>query len=147
VERNVPATIHCLRAWGALWDHIHEHDVPAGGFLLHAYGGPAEMVEEFVKRGAYFSFSGYFLHERKSRQRDVFRGIPIDRLLVETDAPDMLPPHGSGASFLKVSGTGELLNSPLNLELNYRGLAEIRGMRVEELRGQVEENFRRLFGG
>jgi TatD DNase family protein len=43
-EENRPATIHCLKAWGALWDLIEHHPTPARGFLLHAYGGPMEMV-------------------------------------------------------------------------------------------------------
>ena len=91
-ELNRPATIHCLRAWGALDELLRTHPLPKRGFLLHAYGGPQEMVAGFAKLGGYFSFNAYFLHERKARQREVFRHIPADRLLVETDAPDMRPP-------------------------------------------------------
>jgi TatD DNase family protein len=144
-ERNLPVTIHCLRAWGALWDIIREHPVPARGFLLHAYGGPAEMVPGFVKRGAYFSFNAYFLHERKTAQRAVFARIPADRLLVETDAPDMTPPPELNPHPL-ADPTGEPLNHPANLPLACAGLAELRNLPIPELEATVAENFTRLFG-
>ena len=128
-RHNLPASIHCLRAWGALWNILRTHPVPECGFLLHAYGGPVEMVEGFVRRGAYFSFSGHFLHARKAAQREIFGHIPRQRLLVETDAPE-----------------GRTLNHPANLPAVYEGLAELRGEPLEPLTAQVAENFRRLFG-
>jgi len=144
-ERNLPATIHCLRAWGALWDLVREHSVPHRGFLLHAYGGPAEMVDGFVARGAYFSFSPYFLHARKGAQRDVFRNLPTDRLLVETDAPDLAPPPERNTHLLP-DHEGKALNHPANLTVAYEGLAEIRGWTMEELTARIAENYTRLFG-
>ena len=146
-ERNLPVTIQCLKAWGALWKIVKDAKLPECGFLLHAYGGPLEMVHGFAERGARFSFSGYFLHERKSAQREVFAQIPVDRLLVETDAPAMpLPPERREFSLPDVE-VGTAINHPANLIVAYRALAEIRGMPLEELVAQVQENFRRLFGG
>ena len=144
-ERDLPATIHCLQAWGPLWDLIRAGPVPARGFLLHAYGGPEEMVRGFVGRGGYFSFNAYFLHERKTAQRAVFQHVPLDRLLVETDAPDLRPPDERTTHPLQDAG-GQPLNHPANIALAYDALAELRGMPVEELTGQVAENFARLFG-
>ena len=144
-ERNLPATVHCLRAWGPLWDLIRTGPVPARGFLLHAYGGPAEMVRAFAARGAYFSFNAYFLDDRKAAQRAVFERIPIARLLVETDAPDMRPPDDRNAHPLH-DATGGPLNHPANLALAYTALAELRGLSVGQLTAQVAENFARLFG-
>ena len=144
-ERDLPATIHCLRVWGPLWDLIRSGLVPARGFLLHAYGGPAEMIRGFVERGAYFSFNAYFLHERKAAQRAVFQQIPIDRLLVETDAPDMRPPDDRNTHPLHDAAGGPL-NHPANLALAYTALAELRGLSAERLTAQVAENFTRLFG-
>ena len=145
-ERNLPATIHCLRAWGPLWDLIRTGPAPARGFLLHAYGGPGEMVRAFAARGAYFSFNAYFLHARKTAQRAVFQHLPADRLLVETDAPDMRPPDDRNAHPLK-DATGGPLNDPANLTLAYAALAGLRGISIEKLTAQVAENFARLFGG
>ncbi len=143
-ERNLPTTIHCLRAWGALWEVLRESPVPARGFLLHAYGGPAEMVAGFLARGAYFSFSAYFLHERKSAQREIFRTLPADRILVETDAPDLAPPLEKNTHPI-ADETGRPLNHPANLLLAYDALATIRGVSREMLAADVAENFTRLF--
>jgi TatD DNase family protein len=145
-ERTLPATIHCLRAWGALWDIVREERVPECGFLLHAYGGPGEMVEGFVKRGAYFSFSGSFLEEGRHKKRDTFREIPMDRLLVESDAPAMPLPPELNRYPLPNAEAGETVNHPANVTVAYEGLAEIRGMTLGELKKSVEDNFWRLFG-
>jgi TatD DNase family protein len=145
-ERNLPASIHCLKAWGALWDVLRGHPVPHRGFLLHSYGGPAEMVEGFVRIGAYFSFSPYFLRQRRERQREVFRHIPIERLLIETDAPDMAPPDERNLHPLRDPVSGEVLNHPANLDVAYHGVAELRGIPLENLVENTEVNFLRLFG-
>ena len=142
---NRPATIHCIQAWGALWEILRDHPLPARGFLLHAYGGPAEMIAGFVSRGAYFSFSPYFLHERKHAQRDAFRQIPPERLLVETDAPDLRPPDERNPHPL-LDATGQPINHPANLSVAYAGLSEVRDVPPTELANLVAENFARLFG-
>lgn len=142
--RNLPATIHCVRAWGALWDILRTGALPARGFLLHAYGGPAEMVREFVEKGAYFSFSPSFLHERKAAPRDIFRQLPAERLLVETDAPDLAPPPLPDARLL-IPGDGKVLNHPANLRLAYDALAGLRGISREQLATQVAANFATFF--
>lgn len=144
-ERNLPVTIHCLRAWGPLWDILRTHPLPARGFLIHAYGGPAEMVRGFVKRGAYFSFNAYFLHDRKAAQRAVFQHLPTDRLLVETDAPDLRPPDDQNPHPLQAPD-GTPINHPANLALAYTTLANLRDSRAAELTDQVARNFARLFG-
>lgn len=131
-------SIHCIQAWGALWDALRVARLPGRGFLIHAYGGPAEMVAGFVKLGAYFSFSPYSLHERKGAQRAVFAALPVERLLVETDAPDLAPPLEKNPNPLS-----DGLNHPANLALSYEGLAAVRGMPLDELAGQVAVNFRR----
>jgi TatD DNase family protein len=145
VDLDRPATIHCVRAWGALWDALQGEVVPQRGFLLHAYGGPAEMIDGFVKRGAYFSFSPYFLHERKAAQRNAFATIPPERLLAETDAPDLRPPDLANPRPI-VDRDGNPANHPANIDVSYRGLAAARGIEVEELAPLIAENFTRLFG-
>lgn len=143
-ERNLPVTIHCIQAWGALWEIVRTHPLPARGFLLHAYGGSLEMMRSFLKHGAYFSFSPYFLHERKAAQRAVFAAIPVERLLVETDAPDLRPPDERNAHPL-LDTAGAPINHPANIATAYAGLAAIRGIEVEALAEIVASNFTRLF--
>ncbi len=146
VELDRPASIHCLQAWGQLDELLRPRPLPRRGFLLHAYGGPAEMVSGFVKLGAYFSFNGSFLAEKKTRQRAAFRAVPADRLLVETDAPAMPPPAPWLTHPLPPSPEGKTVNHPANLAATYAGLAQLRGANEAELTAQVAANFTRLFG-
>lgn len=105
------------------------------------------MVPGLARLGAYFSFPGYFLHERKARQRETFKCIPPDRLLVETDAPDQLPPERWITFPLHDPATHKPLNHPANLGSVYRGLAEFLGLPVDELAARVGVNFQNAFGG
>ena len=144
-ERNLAASIHCLQAWGRLHELLRDNPRAARGVVLHSYGGSKEMVEPLAKLGAYFSFPGYFMHERKQRQREAFAEVPIERLLIETDAPDQLLPDSENRFPLQ-DAAGEPLNHPANLPRIYEFMAQQRGMKVEELAGQVEQNFHRVFG-
>ena len=145
-ERNVAASIHCLQAWGRMYDLLREHPRPARGFLLHSYGGPREMVAPLAQLGASFSFPGYFMHERKARQRDAFAAVPLDRLLIETDAPDQMLPESQNR-FPLHAPDGQPINHPANLGAVYDFMARERGMELEGFSRQVQENFRRLFQG
>jgi TatD DNase family protein len=144
-ERNLPVSIHCLQAWGRLLELLQTHPRPARGFLLHSYGGPAEMIPAFTKLGAYFSFPGYFLQERKLKQRETFRQVPAHRLLIETDAPDQHLPADKN-QFPLADAEGKPLNHPANLGAIYAGLAEFFSEKTETLAARVEENFLQLFG-
>jgi len=140
------ATLHCLDAWGPLTELLRAMPLPARGFLLHAYGGSAELARELARYGAYFSFSGYFLGDRQRARQAVFETLPLDRLLVETDAPAMPLTDGKREFELPPLPDGTALNHPANLRAVYLGLASIRKMPVEELAAIVAANFQRLFG-
>ncbi|MCB1127889.1 MAG: TatD family hydrolase, partial [Verrucomicrobiae bacterium] len=130
--RNLPASIHCLKAWGALYDILRAGPVPACGFLLHSYGGPVELVDPLARLGARFSLPGYFAHERKGRQRETFRHVPPDRLLIETDAPDQSLPSERNLHPL-TAADGRPLNHPANLPAVYAFAAELLNEPVESL--------------
>ena len=145
-ERNLPVSIHCLQAWGRLLEILRAGPRPRCGFLLHSFGGPREMIAPLAELGAYFSLPGYFAHERKVRQRETFRHVPPERLLIETDAPDQLLPAGRIRYPLTDPATGKAINHPANLGAVYRFAAELLGEPLEPLAERVEGNFRRLFG-
>lgn len=144
-ERNLPVTIHCIDAWGALLDAVRAVPRPARGFLLHAYASSSELAREFAALGAYFSFNGYFLGERQAAKREVFKVIPADRLLAETDAPAMPLPAERRTHTLPGLADGNPINHPGNIAAVYAGLAEVRGESLEELSVQLERNFRVFF--
>ena len=144
-ERNLPASIHCLQAWGRMLEILQNEPRPACGFLLHSFGGPAEMVPALARVGAYFSLPGYFAHERKARQRETFRHIPLDRLLIETDAPDQRLPDERN-HFPLQDADGKPINHPANLRGVYEFAAGLLSMPLENLSAQVAQNFQTLFG-
>ncbi len=133
-QRNLPLSIHCLKAWGLLIEILESRPLPQRGFLLHSYSGSAELIPHLAELGAYFSFSGYFLHQRKKNVRDAFKSVPPDRLLIETDAPDMLPPESC-------------IDHPLEMELNHpANISKIhdKASAILEL-SSVPKNFQRFF--
>lgn len=140
------ASVHCLQSFGELLRLLRESPRPARGFLLHAYGGPAELVAEFAALGAYFSYNPAFLDPRKTRQQAAFKLVPADRLLCETDAPAMIPPQPWRTHKLPPAPDGSPVNHPGNIEAAYAGLAALRGEDPGELATRVAENFTRLFG-
>lgn len=139
-ERNLPISIHILKAWGWLLEILQQTPTPARGFMLHSFGGSTEIAQQLAKYGAYFSFSGYFLHQRKAGVQDTFRTIPLERILIETDAPDMLPP----SKWISHSLSNQA-NHPANLRMILEGLAEVRSENKETLAKQLELNFQHFF--
>jgi len=138
-ELKRPVTIHCLKAWNALFEAF-EKEAPPPAFLMHSFGGSIEIARRLIPLGAYFSFSGYFLHARKSAVVDVFRQLPKDRILVETDAPDMLPPSG-----LIIHPLEDSHNHPANLPSIGAALAASLGMQPHDLAALTTDNAMRLF--
>ena len=139
-----PVTIHCLQAWGSLLEVLETAPRPRR-LLLHSYGGPLEMIDRFVSLGAWFSISGYFFRPGKESKLAAFDRIPRDRLLVETDAPDMVPPPELVRFHLPSSGTPEP-NHPGNLGSIHEALARRLGMGTADLAALVGTNFAEWFG-
>lgn len=137
-ERGLPLTIHALHAWEALFTAFAE-EAPPERFLLHSFGGSPELVKRLAASGAYFSFSGHFLHPRKAKVLDAFKTVPRDQLLLESDAPDMSPPDDI-ATHHATEG-----NHPANLPAIAQALAPRLGMEPETLADLTARNHRRFF--
>jgi TatD DNase family protein len=143
-EGNRPASIHCLQCWGRMLEILKAEPRPARGFLLHSYGGSAEMVEPFAELGAYFSLPGYFARGDKGKKREAFLRVPKDRLLIETDAPDQALPD-ERATHRLAGADGKPLNHPANLPAVYAFAAELYGEPLNALTDRVARNFARIF--
>lgn len=139
-QRKLPLTIHALKAWGPLLDAFKSEAPPSCGFLLHSFNGSPELVAQLTPLGARFSFSGYFLHPRKAKNLEAFRHIPTDRLLLETDAPEMLPP----AEFI-THPLPSAKNHPANLPAIAHALANQLHHPPETLLQNCDKNARTLF--
>lgn len=131
-----PVQIHALRADGWLLSVLDSLPDPAANRMLHSWGGASEMLVQWIQRGFFISVSGYHLDPAHKRHHATLKTIPIDRLLVETDAPDMPPPWIASGS----TGSAPPVNPPWSLGRIYREIAEIRGLDVDDLARRVEQN-------
>lgn len=145
VAGNLPLTIHCLRAWPELLRVLRSSRLPERGFLLHAFGGPRDMVPELLELGGRFSFSATFLAKNKAHKLDTFLSMPPDRMFLETDAPSMLPPKPFRPFELPASGNDSAPHHPANLRAACIGLAERLGESPDCLAARTMEATRDFF--
>ncbi len=89
-ELSLPFCIHCRKAVSDLYEVLstHKHLIKYGG-LMHCYSEGAEWVKKFIDLGMYISFSGNITY--KKSDRSFLKDIPLDRIVVETDAPYLSP--------------------------------------------------------
>ena len=144
-QRNMPVSIHCLQAWGWLLDIMKMEGPFPAGFLVHAYGGSAELIGPLSDVGGYFSFAGSVLYDRKVKARESLAQVSLDRLLIETDAPDLPPPKAFRQYGIPRPG-GTVRNEPANLPRILEGIACLRDQDAGVLARQTCLNARRLFG-
>ncbi len=137
---NRPCTVHCVRAFDVLLPRLKRKPLPPV-FLFHSFGGTEQDMRFLLERGGYFSFSGAALRPGRTKAHEIIRAVPAERLLIETDAPDMKPP----AEFCR--DAEEPRNVPANLSLIVRGIAALRGMDAEELGLRTADNARRFEKG
>jgi len=133
-EYKRPVNIHCRKAFGLLADALKENGgLPHGG-VIHSYSGSADMVSVFEKSGAYISFSGSLTRPRNQKVRKAARVVSLERLLIETDTPDILP-----------TGAPQGLNEPTHVHLVLKTLAQLREESIDVLANATFENAIRLF--
>ncbi|RPJ61753.1 MAG: TatD family deoxyribonuclease [Acidobacteria bacterium] len=139
-----PIMVHCLKAWGWLERVLEEAGVLPAGFVLHAYGGPVELIRPLAEKGAFFSFAGNVLDDRKVRMRQSLRAVPSDRLLLETDSPDLPPPDSYRVAGNPPVDGRRYRNEPANLAAIFPAIAAVRGEDPAELAHVLRTNALRL---
>jgi TatD DNase family protein len=105
-------------------------------WVMHCFSGDADFARACLDRGAYLSFAGTVTFKNAEPLREALRVAPLDRILVETDAPYLTPmPHRGrpNASYL--------------VPLTVRSMAGTRGIGVSELCAAIEANTDAAFGG
>jgi TatD DNase family protein len=146
-EEGVPVIIHSrdaqadqLRLVEELWGPYQAGEPPRG--VAHCFAGSLAEAERYIALGFYISFAGNLTYKpRKSdlaagleNLPDLAQALPLDRILVETDAPYLTPvPHRGEQNF------------PYHVEQVARRLAEIRGLPFETIAAATTANVRRLF--
>lgn len=103
--------------------------------MLHCFSSPMETAKQALELGCVLSFCGNTTFKANQFLRDIAAYVPLDRILVETDAPFMSPEPLRGRR-----------NEPSHIIHTYRCIADARGIPVEELAHAVRDNYERVYG-
>jgi TatD DNase family protein len=122
-------------AWEDLLELIAEHWTQTGvGGIMHCFSGTVEQAERSLAAGFHLSFAGNLTYPKSQAIRDAALLAPIDRILVETDAPFLAPIPLRGQR-----------NEPAMMTHTAAALATLRGISREELATLTTANFKNLF--
>ena len=130
---NLPVVLHNREADERLPAIVAEFPELRGVF--HCFGSPLEVARRVLDLGFYLGFTGLVTFKNAQSVRDVARFCPLDRLLIETDAPYLAPVPFRGKT-----------NEPAYLPRVAATIAELHGISVEECARITSANARRLFG-
>ncbi|MBX9684158.1 MAG: TatD family hydrolase [Hyphomicrobium sp.] len=134
-ETGLPLEIHTRDADADTLAILQdEHAKGAFPAVLHCFTGGRELAMRAVELGLYVSFSGVITFKKSEALRDVARDIPLDRLLVETDAPFLAPDPFRGKT-----------NEPSYVVRTAAALADVKGVTREAIATATTENFFRLY--
>ena len=131
---NKPVVVHTREAVDDTAAMIREAGQAGVRGVLHCFTGPAALSEIAIASGWYVSFSGVVTF-RKWSDDDLIRSIPVDRILIESDAPYLAPVPFRGRR-----------NEPAHVSRTLAKVAEARGMSPDLFGGQVVSNTARFFG-
>lgn len=131
-ELDLPVIVHDREAHGDCLAIIKEFPTVTGVF--HCFSGSPEMAEELLKRGWYLGFDGPITYKNAKRAPEVAAVTPLERMVVETDAPYMAPVPMRGKR-----------NDSRYLPYVIEKLAEWKGVTAEEMTRVTWENGKRLF--
>ena len=139
--RKRPILIHCrpkedaTDAWDELFEVLEAHWQPTGlGGIMHCFGAGWDQAQRSLDMGFLVSFAGNVTYPKAQPLRDVAARMPLDGLLVETDAPWLAPAPNRGKR-----------NEPAWVAQTAHVLAGLLGIETEELAAATTKNFFRLF--
>ena len=131
-ELDLPIIVHDREAHEDTMNLLKKYK-PKG--VVHCFSGSAEMAKEIIKLGMYIGMGGAVTFKNAVKPVEVARTLPLDRLLLETDAPYMTP----------VPFRGKRCDSA-HIAFTAEKIAEIKGIDSQQLIDICDENAKRLFG-
>ncbi|HEY4399445.1 MAG TPA: TatD family hydrolase [Lactobacillaceae bacterium] len=131
-ELDLPVIVHNREAFDDVYDMLKDAGVRG---VLHSFSGTVAQAQAFLDLGFYLSFSGVVTFKKADEIREAAKIVPLDRLLVETDAPYLTPVPYRGKQ-----------NEPGYTAYTLVSLAETLDMPVDELAAQTTANAKALFG-
>ena len=132
-ECHLPIVIHCREAFKDLFDIIDAEYAAKPG-VLHCFTGTLDEAEGVIQRGWYLSLSGIVTFKKSIELQEVAKKVPLNQLLIETDAPYLAPSPYRGKR-----------NEPAYLLETAKCIANLRGIPLEDLAAATAANARKLF--
>lgn len=131
-ELNLPLNIHDREAHKDTFDILKEHNKNSK-VIMHCFSGSPEFAIECIKEGWYIALGGVVTFKNAKKMKEVAKVVPLDRLLLETDAPYLTPvPH-----------RGEE-NQPAYVKFTAEEIAKIKEISFEELAKQTTQNAEKI---
>ncbi|MBT3508162.1 MAG: YchF/TatD family DNA exonuclease [Nitrospina sp.] len=137
-EMNKPIIIHSRDAKEdiiAILSEFYPKDPTAHSGIFHCFSGDQELADKALEMGFYISFSGSVTFKKAEDLREVAKTVPADRLFTETDCPYLTPVPHRGKR-----------NEPAYVNFTAEKLAELRGLKIEDVQRTMSLNFFNLFG-
>ena len=131
---GLPIIIHNRESTDDCVDILKEENAHEIGGIMHAFSADEKTADEIIAMNFYVSLGGPVTFKNAQLPKDIAVHVPLDRLLVETDAPYLTPHPFRGKR-----------NEPAHVKLVAEKIAELRGMSYEELAGATTENAKRLY--
>ena len=128
---ELPVLLHVRRSQDIILKHLRRIRVVGG--IAHAFNGSEQQAQAFINLGFMLGFGGAMTYTRALQIRRLATQLPLDSIVLETDAPDISP------SWLQPA-----INSPAELPQIGRVLAELRGLTIEEIARQTSINARKV---
>lgn len=132
-EHNLPVIFHVREAFDDFWPVLGNFEGKIRG-VLHSFTDTAENMEKAVEKGLFIGVNGIATFARDPKQVAVYQNIPLDHLLLETDAPFLTPAPFRGK-----------INEPKQITTVAAFLAQLRKQPLEELAAATTNNARALF--
>lgn len=132
VERRLPIILHCVHADNEMIRTLKHSQCRRG--VIHAFSGSYEVARQYIDMGFHLGIGGTITYQRAKKTRNAVASVPMDWLLLESDAPDM-----------PLSGRQGQRNSPEYLPEIAAALAELKGSEVEIIKQKTSDNTRKLF--
>ena len=131
---NVPFQVHTRDALDDTYAIIKDEGVGSSGAIMHSFSGTYEEAKRFVELGMMFSFSGVVTFKKAVAEQEAAQFLPLDKILVETDAPYLTPVPYRGRE-----------NTPGYTRYVIDKIAELRGISAEEVARITTQNALKIF--
>ena len=144
-KHGLPVILHVRRSADLLLKGLRQVGVSVG--IAHAFNGSAQQAQAFIDLGFALGFGGAMTFERATALRELARTLPLNALVLETDAPDIPPQWLYRTAEMRAHGQPQGRNAPAELPRIAQVLAQLRGMELALLAEATSRNAQRVLPG